>query len=177
MAWSSYELALNQLPFLKEYQRESQKTLTLHNNEYQLGKRSLLDLITAENDLKRANDEIIYASYGLIQAKYSIMHAMGLIVIAIMNNETLYYRRVGIDTYTKPSPAKMAQKKDYKTLSLAMEEEADNSKNNLDTQEIEERKLTTTAISKHIDKKQHTEEPSSLSQMIKSLSTIHWKSR
>jgi len=177
LAWSSYELALNQLPFLKEYQRESQKTLTLHNNEYQLGKRSLLDLITAENDLKRANDEIIYASYGLIQAKYSIMHAMGLIVIAIMNNETLYYRRVGIDTYTKPSPAKMAQKKDYKTLSLAMEEEADNSKNNLDTQEIEERKLTTTAISKHIDKKQHTEEPSSLSQMIKSLSTIHWKSR
>ena len=116
MAWSSYELALDQIPFLEQYQKQSHKTLTLYSSEYQLGKRSLLDLISAENDLKRANDELIYARYGLIQAKYSIMQSMGLIMVAIMGSEKSYYQRVGVSKNTKV-------KKDfsYEELNTAMQ--------------------------------------------------------
>jgi len=106
LAWNSYQLSKEQIPFLKQYKAQSKKTLSLYKEEYDIGNRTLLDLISIENDLKRANDELIYTKYNLLQSKYEIMHAMGLTIASILGNQSDYYRRVGIhkphnNKYTK----------------------------------------------------------------------------
>ena len=96
LSWSSYELALDQIPFLKDYQKQSSETLKLYSKEYEMGERSLLDLLATENDLKRANDELINARFNLLLSKYRILDAMGLTMASIMGNVQQYYNRVGI---------------------------------------------------------------------------------
>ena len=96
LSWSAYDLALDQIPFLKNYKSQSAETLKLYSKEYELGERSLLDLLATENDLKRANDELIGAKYNLLLSKYRILDAMGLTMASIMGNIQKYYRRVGV---------------------------------------------------------------------------------
>lgn len=96
LAWSAYELAKEQMPFLKSYRAQSAKTLKLYSKEYEMGERSLLDLLATENDLKRANDELINAGYDLLLSKYRILDAMGLTMASIMGDVRKYYHKVGI---------------------------------------------------------------------------------
>ncbi len=116
LSWNSYTLAQDQIPFLKQYKKQSQSTLNLYNEEYELGNRSLLDLISVENDLKRANDELIYAKYNLLLAKYGIMHSMGLTVASILGNQSAYYKKVRI----QPSKNKTTENS-YRSLHEAMQ--------------------------------------------------------
>jgi len=104
LSWSAYELALDQMPFLKKYKKESEETLKLYAKEYDMGERSLLDLLAAENDLKRAKDELVNATYNLLLAKYRILDAMGLTMASIMGNVQKYYKRVGVYTKGKRPP-------------------------------------------------------------------------
>ncbi len=122
LSWNAYKLALEQLPFLKQYKKQSQETLTLFHEEYALGNRTLLDLISAENDLKRANDELIYAQYNLLQAKYGIMHSMGLTVASILGDQSQYYHRVGIRSLHRKH-AKQSENP-YKALHKAMKKDS-----------------------------------------------------
>ncbi len=96
LSWSAYELALDQMPFLKNYKQQSAETLKLYSKEYDMGERSLLDLLAAENDLKRAKDELDDASYNLLLSKYRILDAMGLTMASIMGNVQKYYKNVGV---------------------------------------------------------------------------------
>jgi adhesin transport system outer membrane protein len=70
LSWSSYELSLDQMPFLESYKSQSAETLKLYSKEYELGERTLLDLLSTENDLKNANAELITARYNLLFSKY-----------------------------------------------------------------------------------------------------------
>lgn len=97
LSWSAYELALDQIPFLKNYKDQSAETLKLYSKEYDLGERSLLDLLSAENDLKRAKDETASAQYSLLLSKYRILDAMGLTMASIMGDVEEYYHRVGVN--------------------------------------------------------------------------------
>lgn len=96
LSWSAYKLALEQIPFLKNYKSQSSETLKLYSKEYEFGERSLLDLLATENDLKRANDELINARFNLLFSKYRIIDAMGLTMASIMGDTKKYYQRVGI---------------------------------------------------------------------------------
>ena len=98
LSWSAYELAHEQIPFLSDYQKESRQTLKLYDQEYDMGERSLLDLLATENDLKRSKDEIINARYNLLIAKYRILDAMGLTMASVMGDVKQYYKRVGLHT-------------------------------------------------------------------------------
>ena len=96
LSWGAYELSVNQIPVLRNYQRQSAETLRLYVKEFVLGERSLLDLLAAENDLIRANAEQINAKYDLLLSKYRILDAMGLTIASIMGSVKKYYKRVGI---------------------------------------------------------------------------------
>jgi len=96
LSWSTYQLNRERIPVLQRYLNESKKTLKLYWKEYNLGERSLLDLLAIENDLKRANDELVDAKYNMLLAKYRIVDAMGLTVASIVNNVESIYQRVGL---------------------------------------------------------------------------------
>jgi len=96
LSWSAYRLIKERIPFLKQYRKQSAKTLKLYSKEYDMGQRSLLDLLAAQSDLKQADDELINSKYDLILSQYRIMDAMGLTMAAVLGNVEEYYQKVGL---------------------------------------------------------------------------------
>ena len=96
LSWSTYKLEKEHIPMLREYRKQSQKTLNLYWKEFNLGERSLLDLLAIEKDLKSANDELTDAKYNLLISKYRIFDAMGLTMASVVGDVKKYYKRVGL---------------------------------------------------------------------------------
>ena len=84
LSWSTYKMVSLQLRDLKDYKAFSEKTLLLYKEEYDLGRRSLLDLLSSQNDVINSRSQIIRADYQLLFAKYRILDAMGLLPRAIL---------------------------------------------------------------------------------------------
>ncbi|MDD2789343.1 MAG: TolC family outer membrane protein [Sulfurimonas sp.] len=98
IAWSSYEKLSEQLKHLEHYQEYSLKTLTLYTKEYDLGRRSLLDLLSAQNDFIGSKSQVINTRYSILFAKYRILDAMGILIPSIMQDEhAIIYSNVGLD--------------------------------------------------------------------------------
>ena len=96
ISWSAYEITKVQLDDLYKFQSFSLSTLKLYEEEYQLGQRSLLDLLAAQNDFFNAQTQIINAEYDILFAKYRILDAMGVLVVALLGDEVDYYKTVGL---------------------------------------------------------------------------------
>ncbi|WP_457593987.1 TolC family outer membrane protein [Hydrogenimonas sp.] len=96
LAWASYIHLQNQLKHLKKYKKFSEKTLQLYIKEYDMGRRTLLDLLGAQNDLISAQKQIVTSKYDLLFAKYRILDAMGEMVLTVMDNAERWYSKVGI---------------------------------------------------------------------------------
>ena len=96
LSWSTYELSKNQIPMLERYRNQSRETLKLYWKEYNLGERSLLDLLATEGDLKRANDLLIDARYNTLLSKYRILDAMGLTMASVIGDVKHVYKKVGL---------------------------------------------------------------------------------
>jgi len=96
LSWNAYESIGKQLQSLREYSKYSEKTLELYKEEYDLGRRSLLDLLSSQNDVINARSQIITAKYDYLFAKYRILDAMGLLVVAVTDDETKYTSKVNL---------------------------------------------------------------------------------
>jgi len=100
LSWAANEKLKEQLVYLVEYKDFSHKTLKLYSKEYDLGRRSLLDLLSAQNDFIKAKAQIITTEYSLLYAKYRILDAMGLLVPTIMQDTKIAYSNVGLEAST-----------------------------------------------------------------------------
>ena len=96
LSWAANTKLTEQLIYLKEYKKFAKKTLTLYVKEYDLGRRSLLDLLSAQNDFIGAKSQIINTEYSILFAKYRILDAMGTLVPTIIGNTDLIYSNVGL---------------------------------------------------------------------------------
>lgn len=96
LSWNAYEMIEQQLKDLKEYSKFSEKTLELYKEEYDLGRRSLLDLLSAQNDVINSRSQIIIAEYDHLLAKYRILDAMGLLPQAIIGDIEEFNSRVNL---------------------------------------------------------------------------------
>ncbi|MEA3371006.1 MAG: TolC family outer membrane protein [Campylobacterota bacterium] len=96
LSWNAYEMIAQQLKDLKEYSRFSEKTLELYKEEYDLGRRSLLDLLSAQNDVINSRSQIIIAEYDHLLARYRILDAMGLLPQAIVGDTEEFNSRVNL---------------------------------------------------------------------------------
>ncbi|MEA2072301.1 MAG: TolC family outer membrane protein [Campylobacterota bacterium] len=100
LSWAANEKLNEQLIHLIEYKDFSYKTLTLYSKEYDLGRRSLLDLLSAQNDFIKAKAQIISTEYSLLYAKYRILDAMGILVPTVMGDKEIAYSNVGLSATT-----------------------------------------------------------------------------
>jgi len=96
LSWNAYEMIAMQLKDLKDYSRFSEKTLELYKEEYDLGRRSLLDLLSAQNDVINSRSQIITAEYDYLLAQYRILDAMGLLPMAIVGDTKEFSSRVNL---------------------------------------------------------------------------------
>ena len=98
LSWDAYIMLARQLKDLKDYNSFSEKTLELYKEEYDLGRRSLLDLLSAQNDVINSRSQIIKAEYDLLFSKYRILDAMGLLPMAVVGDTKTYTARVNLYT-------------------------------------------------------------------------------
>lgn len=96
LSWVANQKLGDQLIHLKKYKKFSIKTLALYAKEYDLGRRSLLDLLSAQNDFIGAKQQIINTEYSMLFAKYRILDAMGTLVNTILGDTNDAYGNVGL---------------------------------------------------------------------------------
>lgn len=98
LSWNAYYMLENQLRDLRDYSQYSETTLELYKEEYDLGRRSLLDLLSAQNDVINSRSQIIGAEYDQLFAKYRILDAMGLLVVAVNGTADEFTSKVNLYT-------------------------------------------------------------------------------
>ncbi len=87
LSWNAYELLGGQLEELYKYYEFSKDTLENYKDEYDMGRRTLLDLLTAQNDLISSKSQIINAQMDKLFAQYRILDAMGMLVSSVVDDE------------------------------------------------------------------------------------------
>ncbi len=96
LSWAAHEKLSLQMKHLRDYKEFSLKTLTLYSKEYDLGRRSLLDLLSAQNDFIGSRSQIINTEYNILFSKYRILDAMGILVESLTQSTDLIYSNVGL---------------------------------------------------------------------------------
>lgn len=97
LSWSARQYISEQLVHLKRYEATSAKTLELYQKEYDLGRRTLLDLLVAQNDSVAAQSQIVRAENDLLFAHYRILDAMGSMVQNLLGSNSMgHTQKVGL---------------------------------------------------------------------------------
>jgi adhesin transport system outer membrane protein len=96
LSWAANEKLGDQLEHLIQYKKFALKTLTLYSKEYDLGRRSLLDLLSAQSDFIEAKKQIINTEYLMLFAKYRVLDAMGTLVQTVLGDTDIIYSKVGL---------------------------------------------------------------------------------
>jgi adhesin transport system outer membrane protein len=125
LSWNAYEMIAEQLVDLKEYSKFSEETLALYEEEYDLGRRSLLDLLSSQNDVINSRSQIIIAEYAQLSAKYRILDAMGLLVTAVVGDAKEFTSKVNL--YSDNEAQEILD-----TLPVEFDVDHDNTSDNLD---------------------------------------------
>lgn len=77
LAWVANETLTAQVPILMDYAASSDETKKAYVDQFDLGRRTLLDLLNAENESVNARRDLINAKHDLILNEYRIFHGMG----------------------------------------------------------------------------------------------------
>lgn len=97
LSWAAKTYLTEQVELLKRYEVTSAKTLELYQKEYDLGRRTLLDLLVAQNDHVSAQTQIVVAENNLLFSYYRILDTMGSMVQNVLGSKTEEYtQKVGL---------------------------------------------------------------------------------
>ena len=125
LSWNAYEMITEQLEDLRDYKLYSDQTLALYQDEYDQGIRSLLDLMQSQSDVINARRQIVTAEYDLKFAKYRVLDAMGLMVLAVTGDSNEYASRVNL--YSEGDAKEVLD-----TLPISFDVDNDNITDNID---------------------------------------------
>ncbi len=87
-AWTAYTEIGKQIPYLKEHRDYSVTTLEAYNQEFALGRRTLVDILNTENELTSAEKEVVNAEYDLLLAQYRLLEGMGMLASSLSANSS-----------------------------------------------------------------------------------------
>lgn len=77
LSWVAHETLMAQMPTLDAHVKDSQSTKLAYLDQFDLGRRTLLDLLNTETESVNAQQALIAAQYDLIYNEYRIFHGMG----------------------------------------------------------------------------------------------------
>ncbi|WP_240656885.1 TolC family outer membrane protein [Neptunomonas marina] len=80
LSWNAYEILGKQLPFLEQHVESSAATRTSYEKQFNIGQRSLLDLLDTENEVFAAKNAFISGKYDYLIAQYRLLNGMGEIL-------------------------------------------------------------------------------------------------
>lgn len=76
-AWAARTLTADRIAALKRQLAADKKTITIYRKEYEIGRRSLIDLLNAENQYFNAAASLTSARSVIVFADYQLLAAMG----------------------------------------------------------------------------------------------------
>lgn len=79
-AWHSYQSNAKRVGFLQDYVESAQTTKVAYAQQFNIGQRSLIDLLDAENELLKAKEQLNESKQKLSLSKYQIMHLQGALL-------------------------------------------------------------------------------------------------
>lgn len=77
LAWNAYEMLAPQKEYIREHVVAAKDTQSAYAQQFNLGQRSLLDLLDTENELFEARKDYLQTEYDEIIAKYRVLNATG----------------------------------------------------------------------------------------------------
>lgn len=80
LAWNALETVTNRLPMLEQRVESAEKTQAAYATQFNLGQRTLLDLLDSENELLEASIQYKEAYYNRIYSCYRLAEAMGMLL-------------------------------------------------------------------------------------------------
>lgn len=83
-AWFSYQSNSKRVSFLQDYVESAETTKVAYAQQFNIGQRSLIDLLDAENELLKAKGQLKEAKQELGLSKYQMMHLQGKL-LAVLN--------------------------------------------------------------------------------------------
>ncbi len=79
LAWTTYKAVRNQLIYLKQHVDASVQTQDAYDKQFNLGRRTLLDLLDAQNELYQARRAYISAEFDSLYQQYRVFSNMGML--------------------------------------------------------------------------------------------------
>jgi len=79
LAWTTYKAVRNQLIYLKQHVDASAQTQDAYDKQFNIGKRTLLDLLDARNELFQAKRAYASAQHDSLYQQYRILATMGML--------------------------------------------------------------------------------------------------
>lgn len=80
LSWTSYEATKSQLNFLKKHMESSKNTREAYAKQFNIGQRTLLDLLDTENEVFESSSAHTVADYTNLYAQYRILTGMGILL-------------------------------------------------------------------------------------------------
>jgi len=80
LAWNAYEMLGSQLNFIKQHVISAKETQRYYEQQFNLGQRSLLDLLDTENELFQARQDYLASQFSELDAKYRLLNATGVLL-------------------------------------------------------------------------------------------------
>lgn len=80
LSWMSYQSVLDRIKYLEEHAQATAATATAFSKQFDLGKRTLLDVLDTEAEAIDARRDLIGATYDGLYSRYRILNGMGALV-------------------------------------------------------------------------------------------------
>ncbi|QSX34057.1 TolC family outer membrane protein [Shewanella avicenniae] len=77
LAWNAYQYLAPQKQFIRDHVVAAKETQVAYSQQFNLGQRTLLDLLDTENELFEARRDYLTAEFDEIIAKYRVLNATG----------------------------------------------------------------------------------------------------
>ncbi|WP_293265334.1 TolC family outer membrane protein [Neptunomonas sp.] len=77
LSWNAYDILGRQLTFFKQHVESSTQTRDSYLKQFNIGQRSLLDLLDTENEVFSSKNSMIAAKYDYLVAQYRLLNGMG----------------------------------------------------------------------------------------------------
>lgn len=79
LAWNEYKSLEEQIGYLTLYKETAEEKKNIFQEEFDLGRRSLTDLLDAADDYDNSRRKMVASKYELIKSKFRLLDAMGTI--------------------------------------------------------------------------------------------------
>jgi adhesin transport system outer membrane protein len=91
LSWAAKERLAQQVHFLKQHRDYTKKTLDAYNEEFNLGRRTLLDVLDVENEFYTSRKEYVSALYDAKLANYRVIENVGNLpkMISVTSDDVL----------------------------------------------------------------------------------------